>query len=123
MKKALLLLFIISASFAFVQVSTAFQKDEPEQIPVSKQSYNLTASIIFVKLINKKVLLIVIIVCIIGTLAGLYVNAKKPVGPTHSQQLQAEQLSKRAQNPQAQTYTTAAIAIPPETPLPAAKQT
>lgn len=48
------------------------------------------------------VLLIVIIVCIIGTLAGLYVNAKKPVGPTHSQQLQAEQLSKRAQNPQAQ---------------------
>ena len=37
MKKALLLLFIISASFAFVQVSTAFQKDEPEQIPVSKQ--------------------------------------------------------------------------------------
>ena len=48
------------------------------------------------------VLLIVIIVCIIGTLAGLYINGKKPAGPTHSQQLQAEQLSKRAQNPQAQ---------------------
>lgn len=48
------------------------------------------------------VLLVVIIVCIIGIFAGLYINAKKPVGPTHSQMLQAAQMNKQAQTPQTQ---------------------
>ena len=48
------------------------------------------------------VLLIVIIVCIIGILAALYINAKKPVGPTHSQELQTAQMNKQAQNAQTQ---------------------
>ena len=43
------------------------------------------------------VLLIVIVVCTIGITAGLYVNAKKPVGPTYSQQLQAAQMNKAVQ--------------------------
>ena len=45
------------------------------------------------------VLLIVIVVCIIGIFSGLYVNAKKPVGPTYSQQLQAAQMNKTVQRP------------------------
>ena len=37
MKKAILLLIIAAISFAFVQLTDRFQKEEPEFIPPSKQ--------------------------------------------------------------------------------------